>query len=266
MSLAQHLDAKLRFDQQIANSGNDVLPFIIENLKLPKEARIIEVGCGEGGVLVPFLIQGYHCVGVELQPYRVELANHFLAEFIEKKEARLVNKNIYDLDFLGEFKGQFDLIILKDAIEHIPDQEKLIGYLKKLLKPKGAIFFGFPPWYMPFGGHQQICKNKYLSKLAYMHLLPVFFYKKLLQWGGEKENTIQELLEIKETGISIERFEKICRHHHFKFLKKRFYFINPIYKYKFGLKPRIQNPIIARIPFFRNFVTTCVYYLISPED
>ena len=50
---------------------------------------------------------------------------------------------------------QFDLILLKDVIEHIPDQERVIPYLKEFLKPGGRVFFGFPPWYMPHGGHQQ---------------------------------------------------------------------------------------------------------------
>ena len=68
-------------------------------------------------------------------------------------------QNIYEDAFLSRFKNQFDVIILKDVIEHVPEQEKFVPYLKNFLKPGGQIFFGFPPWYMPFGGHQQVCKN-----------------------------------------------------------------------------------------------------------
>ena len=52
--------------------------------------------------------------------------------------------------------------------------------LKILLKDKGQIFFGFPPWYMPFGGHQQVAHKKWTSKLPYYHILPMPIYKAIL--------------------------------------------------------------------------------------
>jgi hypothetical protein len=84
-----------------------------------------------------------------------------------------------------------------------------------------------------------------------------------LQLFGENQFTIKELLEIKDTGISIERFEKIVLQSNYTIPAKTFYLINPIYKYKFGLQPRKQFKLIASIPFLRNFFTTCVYYLIK---
>lgn len=264
MSLAQHTDAQLRFRQQEENSGAYVLPFIQAAFPLEPGMRVMEIGCGEGGVLAPFLEHGCTAVGVDLEPERIALAAGFLKDAVEQGKLRLIAQNIYDLDFLGEFRQYFDLIILKDAIEHIPDQDRLMGYLQQLLRPGGAIFLGFPPWYMPHGGHQQICRSKWLSVWPYIHLLPGGWYRRLLQAFGEDPSTVKELLEIKETGISIERFEKILKHHQYRILRRRFYLVNPIYRYKFGWKPRQQSSMIARIPFWRNFVTTCMYYLITP--
>jgi hypothetical protein len=87
-------------------------------------------------------------------------------------------------------------------------------------------------------------------------------YKGLLGLGGEGPKTIDDLLEIKATGISIERFERICREQQFTIERKSLYFINPNYETKFGLKPRLQWPVIAAIPFIRNFFVTAGYYLI----
>lgn len=266
MSLAQHKDAKLRYQQQVDNAAAFVIPFIEESVPVHAGMRVMEIGCGEGGVLKPFLDKGCHCVGVELEASRTALANQFLQEFVNSRLLHLINKNIYDLDFLGEFKNSFDLIILKDAIEHIPDQNRLMGYLKQLLTPDGVIFLGFPPWYMPHGGHQQVCQNKVLSMFPYVHLLPAGVYKAILKACKEDAATIKELLEIKSTGISIERFERILKQNHYDIVHKRFYLINPIYKFKFGWKPRIQSGLISKIPFFRNFVTTCMYYLIRVND
>jgi len=148
-------------------------------------------------------------------------------------------------------------------LEHIHDQNKFMGFVKKFLNPTGKIFFGFPPWYNPFGGHQQICESKILSKFPYFHLLPKFLYKGILKIFGESEAKIDALLEIRETGISIERFERILNNENYKIDKRTFYLINPNYEVKFNLKPKEQFKTISSLPFVRNFLTTAGYYLVS---
>ena len=145
-------------------------------------------------------------------------------------------------------------------IEHIHDQAKLIGWMKNFLKSDGIVFFGFPPWYMPFGGHQQICHSK-ISRLPYIHLLPRSIYRWILK---RKKESVDELMEIRDTGISIERFEKICKKEGYDIFYKRHYLLNPIYEWKFGWKAKKQIGLIRAIPFVRDFFTTCVYYIIQP--
>ncbi len=263
MALKQHLDDKVRFDQQVDNSLSYVLPFIEKTKPIVPGTSIFEVGTAEGGVLLPFINRGCSCVGVDLAPERIELAKGFLSKELAAGKVQLLCQNIYDADFLARFRGQFDVIILKDVIEHVPDQEQFVPYLKNFLKPGGQIFFGFPPWYMPFGGHQQVCRKKWASVLPYYHILPRPLYKAILNLAGEHEVVIKELMEIKDTQITIERFERIVSASGLKVLYKEHYLINPIYKYKFGLQPRRQTPLLSWIPFFRNFVTTCVYYTVG---
>lgn len=262
MALKQHLDDKVRFDQQVDNSLSYVLPFIEKTKPITSGTVVFEVGTAEGGVLLPFIERGCHCVGVDLAPERIELAKGFLEKELAAGKVELLCQNIYDADFLEKFRNKFDIIILKDVIEHVPEQQKFVTYLKNFLKPGGQIFFGFPPWYMPFGGHQQVCRTKWVSVLPWYHILPRPLYKGILKMAGEHEIVIKELMEIKDTQITIEQFERIVRDSGLKVLHKEHYLINPIYKYKFGLKPRRQTPLISWIPFFRNFVTTCVYYTV----
>jgi SAM-dependent methyltransferase len=176
----------------------------------------------------------------------------------------LFSKDIYNAG--DELNGPFDLIFMRDVIEHIHNQDRFMGFIKRFLKKEGVFFLAFPPWYNPFGGHQQICENKLLSKLPYFHLLPRGLYKSLLKAGKESDTKIEALLEIKETGISIERFEKLIQKNGYHTLKKCHYLINPNYEVKFGLKPRIQFPGASAIPFARNFITTSSYYLISQNQ
>lgn len=257
-----HADRKRYFDIQVLNAGKYVIPFIEEKYPVKQGMRILEIGCGEGGVLKAFINKGCEGVGVELDAPRIDDAKKFLPDDIAAGRIRFVVKDIYKVDVEKDFNGLFDIILLKDVIEHIHDQVKLIGWMKNFLKPGGIVFFGFPPWYMPFGGHQQICKSK-ISRLPYIHLLPKGLYKWVLK--NRKEN-VDEMMEVRETGISIERFEKICKKEGYILFHKRHYLLNPIYEWKFGWKPRKQAGLISAVPFFRNFLTTCVYYIIQPVN
>lgn len=263
MSFDFHHNKPEYFNQQYLNSRNYVLPFIEETLKIEPSMRILEIGCAEGGVLKAFTERGCVCTGVELSPSKIATAQDFMKDEIEVGLINFICKNIYDVDFKNEFENYFDLIILKDTIEHIHDQNKLISGLKDLLKQNGQIYFGFPPWCMPWGGHQQICKSKFLMMLPYFHLLPLSLYRLVLKIAGETPDKIESLAEIKETGISSRRFENIALENGYKILNKRFYIVNPIYLYKFKANPTRQLKLIERMPLLRDFISTTVYYSVG---
>lgn len=262
MALIQHSDPVVRFSQQVENARAFVLPFIQQCTPINEQLRILDIGCGDGGVLLPFLELGCRATGIELDEQKSSIAVSFLSAYTATGQVEIINRNIYDESALQEYREKFDLIILKDVIEHIPEQDRFIPYLKQFLKPGGMVYFGFPPWQMPHGGHQQVCRNKFLSILPYYHLLPIPLYRGILNLFGEYPTTINELLEIKSTGISIEKFERLVRNSGYSIVAATHYLINPIYQYKFGWKPRIQFGWLSKIPVLRNFFTTCVYYLI----
>lgn len=115
---------------------------------------------------------------------------------------------------------------------------------------------------MPFGGHQQICKNKVVSRLPFIHLLPNFIYKRILNFDGKNERCVSELLEIKKTRVTIELFERLVKKEEVEIIDKVFYFINPHYEVKFGLRPRKLLPFIGSVPYLRNFFITSCFYLL----
>jgi hypothetical protein len=96
--------------------------------------------------------------------------------------------------------------------------------------------------------------------------LPAIIYKAILKIFGESNAKIDALLEIKETGITIERFEKILDLTNYKIEKKTNFLFNPNYEIKFKIKPKEQYKLISSIPLVRNFVTTAVYYIVSIND
>lgn len=262
MALDFHSNKTYYFQMQRDNAADYVIPFIEKTFQLKEGMKVLEIGCAEGGVLLAFLEKGMHGVGVELSESRAKQAAEFLQPYIEKGQAQIFSKNIYDKSFEEMFRGQFDLIVLKDVIEHIHGQPKLMEFMKTYLKPNGKIFFGFPPWQMPFGGHQQVSSSK-LGKMPWLHLFPRAIYRGCLKLFGESKETIAELMDIYTTRISLERFERITKETGYQITSKQLYLINPIYKYKFKLKPRKQFKLLGAIPWLRNFWTTCGYYLIG---
>ena len=256
-----HADRKRYFDIQEENARRYVIPFIEERFPIQPGMRVMEIGCGEGGVLKAFINRGCIGVGIELDVPRIDNAAIWMKDDIASGKARFVGKDIY-LVAADDLDGPFDIIVMKDVIEHIHDQNRLLARLKHFLKPEGVVFFGFPPWKMPFGGHQQICNGKWLSRLPYYHLLPRPLYKAILEKNNEP---VKDLLEIRDTRISIERFERIVAENNYAVVNDTHYFINPIYEYKFGWKARKQSLLIRHIPWVRDFLTTCVYYLITAK-
>jgi 2-polyprenyl-3-methyl-5-hydroxy-6-metoxy-1,4-benzoquinol methylase len=259
----RHIDREIYFNEQVYTTDKYVIPFIEKSMKVDSSLTILEIGCGEAGNLKPFVDMGCKCVGVDLNAHKVGLAEEFYKEEPNNKNITLIVDDIFNR--VNDYPNGFDIVILRDVIEHIHNQEKFLKSLKALLSDKGKIFFGFPPWQNPFGGHQQICQSKLLSVTPYFHLLPKFLYKMVLKAFGENDKTVTDLLEIKDTGISIERFQKILRKENWKVDLKTYFFINPNYEIKFKLKPRESYSVISSIPVLRNFMVTACYFLISKK-
>lgn len=262
MAFDFHKERAVYFKQQFEHSRDYIIPFVKDFLPKKTPLNICEVGSAEAGVLKAFTDIGHHGIGIELSEAKVKRAELFMAEELENNLVKFLNRDIHTIT-KEELGYGFDLIILKDVIEHVHDQESMLVRLKTLLNEDGIIFIGMPPWRMPFGGHQQMLSHKWLSKLPYYHILPRGIYKKMMQWAKEKPEVIENQLEIKDTQISINRFFKISQKAGLNILKKQFYFINPNYKYKFGLKPRKQASIISSIPYLRDFLTTTAYFILG---
>lgn len=253
------------FKQQYDTTTEFIIPFIAKEKQKIRGARFLEVGSGYGGVCKAFADAGCRVTGIELLDSSSKIAKDFLKNDIAAGTVSIINKNVYDINPDTDLDEKFDIILLKDTIEHIHDQEKFVKHIIHFLKPDGVIFFAFPPWCMPYGGHQQSLDSKYLDKLPYFHLLPNFMYRGLMRMFGEIEGRIVDVMEVKETQISINRFERITKKAGFAIAQREFYLINPSYKYKFGAKPRKQFGFISALPWLRDFVTTTCYYVLKKQ-
>lgn len=251
-----------RYFNELAQTSREFYIEYIGGWKTLKEGcRILEIGCGEGGNLLPFAELGCHVEGLDLAPKKIENARLFF-------EKRGQNGAFSCADFLKgtppSEDGLFDVILIHDVIEHIEPERKRLFFerAKQYLRPDGIIFFGFPAWQMPFGGHQQICRSK-AARLPFIHLLPRFIYQAYLKILKENEAQIEELLSIKRSRMTPESFESLVSAEGYRIMDRTLWFITPHYKAKFNLKPRRLAAPFRSIPYIRNFFTTSCFYIIG---
>lgn len=254
----RHSDRAIYFKELSITSKEYLAPYILRWYTVKQNTSVLEIGCGEGGNLLPFSLMGCHTVGVDISVGRIEEAKSFFSE--------AGAKGTFIADDIFKVKGLehgFDIIICHDVIEHIADKSLLLSNLSRYLKRDGVIFMAFPAWQMPFGGHQQICKSSLLSHLPFIHLLPTQLYRLILRTFGENDDCIKELLSIKQTYVTIEQFENLLMSTDLHIEDRQLWFINPHYKVKFGLRPRKLHPIISAIPYLRNFFCTSCFYILT---
>lgn len=246
------------------NARESILPFIAAHHPRPVSSwEVLELGCGEGGNLLPFAEAGAHCTGIDLNAAKIEEGKVLMAAQIQAGHMQLQADDIFNPAIAEAYRGRFDVILLKDVIEHIPNKEKALRQMHSFLKPDGLLFIGWPPWRMPFGGHQQIADSKIIRVFPWLHLLPKAVYVAILRLVGEGKAAIDELAEIHDYKVSIRQMDRLYRASGFGMQANIHYLINPIYAYKFGLKARKQFGWLKSIPWLRDFFTTSCYYLLA---
>ncbi len=246
------------------NARRSILPFV--STHLPADAtswRVLELGCGEGGNLLPFAEAGAHCTGIDLNGVKIEEGKVLMGDWVKAGRMELYAEDIFNPEITSKFTGQFDLIILKDVIEHIPNKDKALLQMRLFLKDTGLLYIGWPPWRMPFGGHQQIADSKLVRVFPWLHLLPKRMYVGVLKIAGEGKAAVDELAEIHDYSVGINQMNRLYKHSGFRMVAELHYLINPIYEYKFKLKTRKQFGLIQALPWVRDFFTTSCYYLLG---
>lgn len=257
--MSRYINREQYFNELAKTSRSYYLDYIRRFKIFNSSSRILEIGCGEGGNLLPFAELGCYVCGVDLSESKI--ANAKL--FFEKQGVS--GADFFCGDFLQPQSDSnlFDIILIHDVIEHIEPENKLgfFANAKKFLKSDGIVFWGFPAWQMPFGGHQQICKSKVCSKVPFVHLLSKGVYKGYLKLFGEEPSRIDELMSIKRARMTVESFEKLCRKSGLVILNRTLWLINPHYEAKFHLHPTKLCGLMSGISYLRNFFSTSCFYI-----
>lgn len=254
----RHLDGLFYFKELANTSKKYYIDYLSNFIRIETGCKVLEIGCGEGGNILPLAEIGCDVTGVDRSEKRIEQAKAFFQSLDIK--ANFIACDFFDLSSKGD-KDKYDIILIHDVIEHIYRKDRFFEHVKQFVAKDGIVFWRFPAWQMPFGGHQQIGHSRISSKLPFIHLLPTPIYRFILLLFGETKGCVEELIDVKKCRVSIEKFERLMNTNKYELIDKRFWFINPHYEQKFKLKPRKLNPFIGRIRYLRNFFTTSCFYI-----
>lgn len=96
--------------------------------------RLLDIGCATGVFLDRARKSGYEVTGIDVSP---ELADYARKKFdLDIHQGYLEEQNFAD--------GSFDVITMLDVIEHIPQYDKLLPEIRRILKPGGILYLRTP--------------------------------------------------------------------------------------------------------------------------
>jgi len=167
---------------------------------------------------------------------------------------------------LNIYQDVYDLIIFRDVIEHIADKQRMLDACAGLLAPDGRMLMTFPPFYSPFGAHQQVFSKRFVTRLPYIQFLPKSMYLKFVKWmenGNVGANRVAA--EIRDSKTTISSLKKHLTRSAFEIEKEHDYIIRPSFEIRHGVRPR-KAAWLGHIPLLRELLIMGVYLILKRRE
>ncbi len=225
---------KRNFRMQYRLAKHTLIPWLETRGVLPKPANVIEIGCAEGGVLAGFIERGTTvAVGTDI-------AGRLLTDISEPIAQRLgldVTYSEHDVineDPLPGWRGAFNVVVLRDVIEHLDDTSAALRNISKLLVPGGVVLLTFPPYTSAFGGHQQLLGTG-PGSLPWVHMLPKAWFKRIVQRGDPLN--AEEVMRLHRIRLSADDVTQAAKAAGLDVIDQRYFLLRPVFRWKY------QKPI-----------------------
>ncbi len=167
--------------------------------------KILEIGCGSSYFSYELAKRGHHVTSLDsftgISRRDVDNIRTIFRKggmkfhFVDGKATKLPFK-----------RNSFDAVFIIDVIEHVPDEDKALKEIYRVLKPGGFFIASTPA----IGFH----RGKFKRFFRYIH--EHTFLKKLPIWDEVQlhpENHMKSEGHLRE--YSLERWQKLCMMHHF---------------------------------------------------
>ncbi len=112
----------------VKGTGATILELVAQEKRPP--ATVLEIGCGAGWNLVDFRRAGYEVAGFEYCSSMVTLGQRY--------ELNVRYGGVEDAD------GEYDVVIVNQVLEHVPEFYSFITAIERLMKPEGVLYIAVP--------------------------------------------------------------------------------------------------------------------------
>ena len=120
-----------------------------DRLRIGAGTKVIDVGCGQGRHSFEAFRRGANVIAFDQNAGDLNDVDEVLQAMKDQGEvpasarAEAVKGDALDLPFAD---GTFDCVIASEILEHVPQDDKAIAELVRVLKPGGALAITVPRW------------------------------------------------------------------------------------------------------------------------
>ena len=194
--------------------------------------------------------------------YQYRLGKQYIVPILKEWQIPIVDLFVLDI---GCAEGGV-LCALAD------EDARSLGFDKQITKDmeesnQTKLFITFPPFYAPFGGHQQLLKSV-LRFVPYFHAMPTPIWAVFRWWIKHFDgnaNFVKEMDKLRMHRTTIRGFRKLAKQHGYKIIAEKFYLSRPSYHLRYGW-PVISSKILSRIPVLCEFVISGAFFALTREN
>jgi len=133
---------------------------VLKLLSAGEGERILDIGCGNARDIAMILESGARIVGIDISEGMVSEARLDLEELGFED----IDLQVGDATHLGFPNDEFDKVLCSEVIEHIPDAEKALSEIWRVLKPGGLVVLSTPNPKSWYGFDRYVIWEKILRK------------------------------------------------------------------------------------------------------
>ncbi len=128
--------AQLEYNLSIVRRGERIFQMADSHRVPSTQAKVLDIGAGFGGVLIPFGRNGFELHGIEPDAARRSMCGRTLRNLG-------LEATFYDIDLCRQaLDQQFDVIICNSVIEHVSDPDAMIARMAAMLRENGVLILG----------------------------------------------------------------------------------------------------------------------------
>ena len=135
---ASNLNARVQLHRQFSTNPYGWPRWVFDQFSLPSECAVLELGCGPGHLWlenVERIPGGWEIVLSDLSPGMLRAARQNLLP-----SGRALRFGVIDAQDIPLAAGSFDAVIANHMLYHVPDRERALAEIHRVLKPRGRFY------------------------------------------------------------------------------------------------------------------------------